>query len=147
MLILTAFYYSPQLYNGRYVLLNVSDGHYCHNIRHIFDTLFVSADKTYAFYIHGAEEQICSGYLYKSPPENLFKSQVCFSKGAEQVLLSINGRLPLPISLMLYFLQKSWKRRFFVLLKYSNNIFQLKYYKNEEKNKPLGDIDLSKYVQ
>jgi len=66
------------------------------------NTLFLSADKTYAFYIHGAEEQICSGYLYKSPPENLFKSQVCFSKGAEQVLLSINGRLPLPISLMLY---------------------------------------------
>ncbi|XP_056124831.1 pleckstrin homology domain-containing family S member 1 isoform X3 [Rhinichthys klamathensis goyatoka] len=72
------------------------------------------ADKNYAFYIHGAEEQMCSGYLYKSPPENQFKSQ------------------------------KSWKRRFFVLLKYSNNICQLKYYKNEEKNKPLGEIDLSK---
>ncbi len=44
-------------------------------------------------------------------------------------------------------LQKSWKRRFFVLLKYRDNTCQLKYYKNEEKNKPLGDIDLSKYVQ
>ncbi|XP_059387603.1 pleckstrin homology domain-containing family S member 1-like [Carassius carassius] len=72
------------------------------------------ADNNYAFYIHGAEEQVCSGYLYKSPPENLFKSQ------------------------------KSWKRRFFVLLKYTDNICQLKYYKNEEKNKTLGDIDLSR---
>ncbi len=45
------------------------------------------------------------------------------------------------------FLQKSWKRRFFVLLKYRDNKCQLKYYKNEEKNKPLGDIDLSTYVQ
>ncbi|XP_043110294.1 pleckstrin homology domain-containing family S member 1-like [Puntigrus tetrazona] len=71
------------------------------------------ADNNYAFNIHGAEEQMCSGYLYKSPPENQFKSQ------------------------------KSWKRRFFVLLKYSDNKCQLKYYKNEEKNKPLGDIDLS----
>ncbi|XP_067285610.1 pleckstrin homology domain-containing family S member 1 [Pseudorasbora parva] len=61
-----------------------------------------------------AEEQMCSGYLYKSPPENLFKSQ------------------------------KSWKRRFFVLLKYGNNMCQLKYYKNEEMSKPLGDVDLSK---
>ncbi|XP_016335841.1 pleckstrin homology domain-containing family S member 1 [Sinocyclocheilus anshuiensis] len=72
------------------------------------------ADNNYTFYIHGAEEQMCSGYLYKSPPENQFKSQ------------------------------KSWKRRFFVLLKYRDNICQLKYYKKEEKNKPLGDIDLSK---
>ncbi|XP_026132248.1 pleckstrin homology domain-containing family S member 1 isoform X2 [Carassius auratus] len=72
------------------------------------------ADNNYAFYIHGAEEQVCSGYLYKSPPENQFKSQ------------------------------KSWKRRFFVLLKYTDNICQLKYYKNEEKNKTLGDIDLSR---
>ncbi|KAK2876326.1 hypothetical protein Q8A67_020422 [Cirrhinus molitorella] len=72
------------------------------------------ADNNYAFYIHGAEEQMCSGYLYKSPPENQFKSQ------------------------------KSWKRRFFVLLKYTDNLCQLKYYKNEEKNKPLGYIDLSK---
>ncbi|XP_077056760.1 pleckstrin homology domain-containing family S member 1 isoform X2 [Siphateles boraxobius] len=72
------------------------------------------ADKNYSFYIHGAEEQMCSGYLYKSPPENQFKSQ------------------------------KSWKRRFFVLLKYSNNICQLKYYKNEEMSKPLGHIDLYK---
>ncbi|XP_067226448.1 pleckstrin homology domain-containing family S member 1 [Chanodichthys erythropterus] len=72
------------------------------------------ADKNYAFYIHGAEEQTCSGYLYKSPPENQFKTQ------------------------------KSWKRRFFVLLKYSNNTCLLKYYKNEEMNKQLGDIDLSK---
>ncbi|XP_073683997.1 pleckstrin homology domain-containing family S member 1-like [Garra rufa] len=57
---------------------------------------------------------MCSGYLYKSPPENQFKTQ------------------------------KSWKRRFFVLLKYRDNTCQLKYYKNDEKNKPLGDIDLSK---
>lgn len=48
---------------------------------------------------------------------------------------------------LIFFLQKSWKRRFFVLLKYRDNKCQLKYYKNEEKNKPLGDIDLSTYVQ
>ncbi|XP_059386178.1 pleckstrin homology domain-containing family S member 1 [Carassius carassius] len=70
-------------------------------------------DNNYAFYVHTTEE-ICSGYLYKSPPENQFKSQ------------------------------KSWKKRFFVLLKYRDNTCQLKYYKNEEKDKPLGDIDLTK---
>lgn len=46
---------------------------------------------------------MCSGYLHKSPPENKFKSQVCFSrKEAEQVLQCINGRLPLLISLIMY---------------------------------------------
>ncbi|XP_056325615.1 GRB2-associated-binding protein 1 isoform X2 [Danio aesculapii] len=72
------------------------------------------ADKNYTYYIHGAEEQLCSGYLYKSPPEKHLKNQ------------------------------KSWKRRYFVLLKYSNDRCLLNYYKNEETNKSLGNIDLSK---
>lgn len=36
----------------------------------------MSADKNYTYYIHGAEEQLCSGYLYKSPPEKHLKNQV-----------------------------------------------------------------------
>ncbi|XP_050979648.1 pleckstrin homology domain-containing family S member 1 isoform X2 [Labeo rohita] len=91
---------------------------------YILTTFCVLTDRQHLYQVHAdsipftitekmAEEQMCSGYLYKSPPENQFKSQ------------------------------KSWKRRFFVLLRYRNNVCQLKYYKNEEKNKPLGDIDLS----
>ncbi|XP_051522851.1 pleckstrin homology domain-containing family S member 1 isoform X1 [Myxocyprinus asiaticus] len=71
------------------------------------------ANSNHQFYIHGAEEQVCAGYLYKSPPENQFKNQ------------------------------KSWKRRYFVLLKYSDHTCQLKYFKSENKNKSLGVIDLS----
>uniref|UniRef100_A0A8C1DJC5 Caspase 7, apoptosis-related cysteine peptidase n=1 Tax=Cyprinus carpio carpio TaxID=630221 RepID=A0A8C1DJC5_CYPCA len=37
-----------------------------------------------------AEEQMCSGYLYKSPPENQFKSQVCFSGREERVVISVH---------------------------------------------------------
>uniref|UniRef100_A0A8C2A525 Si:ch211-28p3.3 n=1 Tax=Cyprinus carpio TaxID=7962 RepID=A0A8C2A525_CYPCA len=97
------------------------------------------ADNNYAFYIHGAKEQMCSGYLYKSPPENLFKSQVCFSGRGKNRTGYYTGKF----FFFFFFLQKSWKRRFFVLLKYTDSMCQLKYYKNEEKNKPLGDIDLS----
>ncbi|XP_066521811.1 pleckstrin homology domain-containing family S member 1-like [Hoplias malabaricus] len=67
------------------------------------------------FCSHGTEEkELCSGYLYKSPPENQIR------------------------------LQKSWKRRFFIL-KNSKASFQLEYYKNKEKTKtePLGAIALS----
>ncbi|TRY60343.1 hypothetical protein DNTS_013675 [Danionella cerebrum] len=71
------------------------------------------ADHNYTYYIHGAEDTVCSGYLYKSPPENYSKNQ------------------------------KSWKRRFFILLRHSNNKYLLNYYKSEENNKPLGHIDLS----
>ncbi len=119
----------------------------------VLNRFFVSADNNYAFYIHGAEEQMCSGYLYKSPPENQFKSQVCFSGREEQVTISAHwweslwSFFSFCICFPNLFLQKSWKRRFFVLLKYRDNKCQLKYYKNEEKNKPLGDIDLSTYVQ
>ncbi|XP_056627668.1 pleckstrin homology domain-containing family S member 1 isoform X2 [Triplophysa dalaica] len=61
----------------------------------------------------GGGQEMCAGYLYKSPPENQFKTM------------------------------KSWKRRYFVLLKYTNHTCQLNYYKSPEKGKPLGDINLS----
>uniref|UniRef100_A0A671KMJ6 PH domain-containing protein n=1 Tax=Sinocyclocheilus anshuiensis TaxID=1608454 RepID=A0A671KMJ6_9TELE len=42
--------------------------------------------------------------------------------------------------------QKSWKHRFFVLSKMGEDSYQLTYYaNNERRDKPLGEIDLSKY--
>ncbi|KAM9463041.1 pleckstrin homology domain-containing family S member 1-like isoform 1-T2 [Clarias gariepinus] len=60
-------------------------------------------------------EELCAGYLYKSPQPSLFR------------------------------LQKSWKRRYFVLLKKSSTSYHLQYYKNEQikTTEPLGVIDLS----
>uniref|UniRef100_A0A4W6C5G6 Pleckstrin homology domain containing S1, tandem duplicate 2 n=1 Tax=Lates calcarifer TaxID=8187 RepID=A0A4W6C5G6_LATCA len=55
-----------------------------------------------------------SGYLFKSPPHNRLKTE------------------------------KSWKKRYFVLFKISENEHQLKYFRSrEEKDRPLGGIDLS----
>ncbi|MCI4384338.1 hypothetical protein PGIGA_G00037540 [Pangasianodon gigas] len=63
----------------------------------------------------GEKEELCAGYLYKSPQKSLFK------------------------------LQKSWKRRYFVLLKKSKTTCHLKYFNSEEvkKSEPIGAIDLS----
>ncbi|XP_050922517.1 pleckstrin homology domain-containing family S member 1 [Lates calcarifer] len=61
-----------------------------------------------------ATEEIRSGYLFKSPPHNRLKTE------------------------------KSWKKRYFVLFKISENEHQLKYFRSrEEKDRPLGGIDLS----
>ncbi|XP_062381546.1 pleckstrin homology domain-containing family S member 1-like isoform X1 [Sardina pilchardus] len=38
--------------------------------------------------------------------------------------------------------QKSWKRHFFVLFKTSEGVYTLKYFRSEERNKALGEIDL-----
>nr|XP_055031630.1 pleckstrin homology domain-containing family S member 1-like [Misgurnus anguillicaudatus] len=72
------------------------------------------ADSEYVFYIDGPKQEVCAGYLYKSPPENQFKTL------------------------------KSWKRRYFVLSRCSDHTCQLKYYKSPEDSKPLGCIDLSR---
>ncbi|KAK9965727.1 hypothetical protein ABG768_004801 [Culter alburnus] len=61
-------------------------------------------------------EEVYTGYLYKSP-------------GQSALLKSVS----------------SWKHRFFVLSKTGEDDYQLKYYTNSEKrDKPVGEIDLSK---
>ncbi|XP_050979646.1 pleckstrin homology domain-containing family S member 1-like [Labeo rohita] len=61
-------------------------------------------------------EELYSGYLLKSP------AQPALTKNT-----------------------KSWKRRFFALSKTSEDAYQLTYHaNNEKKDKPLGEIDLSK---
>ncbi|XP_056286052.1 pleckstrin homology domain-containing family S member 1-like [Pseudoliparis swirei] len=58
--------------------------------------------------------EIRSGYLFKSPPQKGLKTE------------------------------KSWKRRYFVLYKISEQEHLLKYFRSpEEKDKPLGGIDLT----
>ncbi|KAI3365243.1 hypothetical protein L3Q82_010336, partial [Scortum barcoo] len=62
----------------------------------------------------GITTEIRAGYLYKSPPPKLLKTE------------------------------KSWKKRYFVLFKIDEQEHQLKYFRSqEEKDKPLGGIDLS----
>ncbi|KAM4623425.1 pleckstrin homology domain-containing family S member 1-like isoform 1-T1 [Polymixia lowei] len=62
----------------------------------------------------GIVKEVRAGYLYKSPPSRLLKTE------------------------------KSWKMRFFVLFEINNQEHQLKYFKSaEDRDKPLGMIDLS----
>ncbi|XP_062382235.1 uncharacterized protein LOC134070053 isoform X2 [Sardina pilchardus] len=41
---------------------------------------------------------------------------------------------------------KSWKQRFFTLLKMSDDVHHLKYYEHEKTDKPLGSIDMSEVL-
>ncbi|XP_059180915.1 pleckstrin homology domain-containing family S member 1-like [Centropristis striata] len=59
-------------------------------------------------------KEVRSGYLFKSPPQKRLKTE------------------------------KSWKRRYFVLFKISEQEHLLKYFRNpEDKERPLGGIDLT----
>ncbi|XP_042591654.1 pleckstrin homology domain-containing family S member 1 isoform X2 [Cyprinus carpio] len=58
-------------------------------------------------------EEVCTGFLIKSPPPKQIKNR------------------------------KSWKKRFFVLSKTSGSCHELKYYKTTEKGKPIKTIQAS----
>uniref|UniRef100_A0AAR2IQJ6 PH domain-containing protein n=1 Tax=Pygocentrus nattereri TaxID=42514 RepID=A0AAR2IQJ6_PYGNA len=98
------------------------------------------------FYTYGTEDkELCSGYLYKSPPASLIKSQVKTNLNIYILIISyffLSKFISFHHDLLT--LQKSWKRRFFVLKKNKTSC-QLEYFKNEEKTKTelLGAIDLS----
>ncbi|XP_016335819.1 uncharacterized protein LOC107684118 [Sinocyclocheilus anshuiensis] len=73
---------------------------------------------TAKFYNEPVMEELYTGYLLKSPPQTALTKT--------------------------YLSQKSWKRRFFVLSKTGED-YQLTYHANDEKrDKPLGEIDISK---
>lgn len=47
----------------------------------------------------------------------------------------------------LIFIQKTWKWRFFILVKIRDDAYHLRYYeRKEKKDKPLGTIDMSEYA-
>lgn len=93
--------------------------------------------------------EIRSGYLFKSPPPKLLKTEVTELAQWMQYIaaLYVWFLLHFIICFILFLLQKSWKKRYFVLFKISEQEHQLKYFRSpEEKDKPLGGIDLSQYV-
>ncbi|XP_028844243.1 pleckstrin homology domain-containing family S member 1 isoform X2 [Denticeps clupeoides] len=61
----------------------------------------------------GMPEEVLSGFLIKSPPLKKFNYV------------------------------KAWKKRFFVFYKMADDVYDLYYFKNENKENPLGDIKLS----
>lgn len=72
------------------------------------------SDSTASNHSEAAEmEDLCSGFLYKSPPSGQIRKM------------------------------KSWKRRFFVLEKKNNGSHELKYYKTTEKDKAIKSIEVS----
>ncbi|XP_034165324.2 pleckstrin homology domain-containing family S member 1-like isoform X2 [Pangasianodon hypophthalmus] len=80
----------------------------------MFSKLKSSANQNAKFYEGPANiEEVQSGYMYKSPPQSLFRSL------------------------------KSWKRRYFVLSKTPANHYELKFFKDENRRgKHLGQINL-----
>ncbi|XP_043110155.1 uncharacterized protein LOC122355682 isoform X2 [Puntigrus tetrazona] len=74
------------------------------------------SSRTAQFYSEPAVEDMYTGYLVKSPPLTALTKNT-----------------------------KSWKRRFFVLSKTTEDSYQLTYHvNNERRDKPLGEIDISK---
>ncbi|XP_028990984.1 pleckstrin homology domain-containing family S member 1-like isoform X2 [Betta splendens] len=73
------------------------------------------SSKNAVFYkLAGAETEIRSGYLFKSPPSKRMKAE------------------------------KSWKKRFFVLFKINDHQHELKYFRSaDDRDKAYGEIDLS----
>lgn len=97
----------------------------------------------------GTTTEIRSGYLFKSPPPKLLKTEVTESAQWMQYIaaLYVWFLLHFIVCFIMFLLQKSWKKRYFVLFKISEQEYQLKYFRcPEEKDKPLGGIDLSQYV-
>lgn len=104
-----------------------------------------------SFYIPvGLTTEIRKGYLLKSPPPTRWRSEVTQGVQWMQYIFVSCCVIFLLHFLFLSFmclLQKSWKKRYFVLFKISEQEHQLKYFRNpDEMEKPLGGIDLSKCV-
>ncbi|XP_077056752.1 uncharacterized protein LOC143709874 [Siphateles boraxobius] len=82
---------------------------------------------------------------------NMFKNKTATAKFykelamVEEVYTGYLHKSPAQLALLKTF--KSWKHRFFVLSKTSEDVYHLTYYTNNEKrDKPLGMIDLSKII-
>lgn len=112
------------------------------------------ASKNSRFYhVPANMEEVQSGYLYKSPPQTLFKSLVYYltispylnrAQSFNTALLQQNFCVT---SCFCELLQKSWKWRYFVLSKTPANKYELKFFKDENRReKPLGQINLYQYV-